>query len=386
VERMKKIIITAVVLFFVILGYRIILKVKYKPSPSLTEIQKQQGQPVEVKEIIPCDISSYIFISGIVGSEEESLLSSKTGGRILKIHKDIGDIVRKGEKLVSIDTSQLEIEKIKAHNNIKIVQNQINQIKNQLDNARKDLTRMRNLFREKVIAQKQLENYKLSFDTIKEQYETSFLQLQVAKENLRIIETNIKDTSVYAPFAGVIGERRAGVGEVIGSEEVIFSLYNIKKLNGQVSVPGGYIPLLRLGQKAEITIDAFPERPVTAKINKIGGASDPTTKLFKIHLVFESNPEFLKPGFFFKGKILTESKKNVLTVPIQALIQEGKEYFVFTVKDHTADKKPVSPGLRNEGVIEIVSGLDSGDKVVIFGKEKISSGSRVKVKEGDSDK
>ena len=376
---MRKIVITVVVLFFIILGYRIILKVKYKPPPSLTEIQKQQGQPVEAQEIRPCDISSYIVISGIVGSEEEALLSSKTGGRILKIYRDIGDIVRKEEKLVSIDTSQLEIEKIKAHNNIKIVQNQINQIKNKLDNAEKDLTRMRNLFKEGVIAQKQLENYKLSFDTIKEQHETSLLQLQVAKENLRIIETNIKDASVYAPFAGIIGERKAGVGEVIGSEKVILSIYNIKKLNGQVSVPGQYVPFLRLGQTAEITVDAFPERSITAKISKIGGASDPTTKLFKIHLVFESNPEFLKPGFFFKGKILTESKKNVLTVPVQALIQEGKEYFVFTVNDHTAEKKLVSPGLRNEGRVEIVSGLDSGDKVVIFGKEKISSGSRVKV-------
>ncbi len=297
---MKKILIILIILVLGIFAFRIVHKIITKTPLSIAQIQEKEGIPVEVIEIKLGTLLKFLDVTGRIGSEEEAYLSSKAGGRILKFYKDAGDTVKKDEKLVEIDTKSLEIQKTQAENQVKIAENGLNQVKAQFEDAKRDLERMRNLFKDSVISKKELERFELNFQTAKQQYEAALSQLDVAKDNLRIVDTNIRDHSIFAPFDGVVGIRRADVGEVVAPGQLILSLYNLEKLNAQVQVAENDVDSLEIGQDATITVDTSSGKELKGNITKISGAPDPNTRLFDVHIGLKTIPDNLKPGLFLQ--------------------------------------------------------------------------------------
>jgi len=381
---MKRLLLIILIIFaLAFFAFKIVHKFTAKAPPSITQIQEQEGIPVEVIEIMPDTLFKFLNVTGRVGSEEEAYLSSKAGGRILKIYKDAGDTVKKGEKIVEVDTTSLELQRTQAKNQVKIAENTLSQVKVQFEDAKRDLERMRNLFEDDVISPKELENFQLKFQTAKQQHESALSQLEIAEDSLRIVDANIYDHSIFAPFDGIVGIRRADIGEVVGPGQLIISLYNLEKLNAQVQVAENDISSLKIGQDVMITLDASTAKELTGKVTRISGAPDPNTSLFDVYIAFKTIPANLKPGLFLKGKILIGRKENVMTLPVRVLLKEGSGYFVFVVQDNKAVKKKVELGDRTEDKVEIISGIGVGMKVVSFGKENVKTGSFVKIIEGN---
>jgi len=376
---MKKLLWILAILLLLLIAFRVVTKVTKKPPLSLTQIQQQEGIPVEVMELKPGRITNSIEVTGMVASEEQTKLSSKIGGRILAINRDIGDAVQKGEKLVVMDTTSLELQRNQAQGQLEIAQNTLNQVKIQLEDARKNLNRMENLFKEGAISQRELETLQLRFHTAEEQYQSAASQVTMARDSLNLVETSIRDACIYAPFSGVIGNKIADVGEVVAPGQPVMTFYNTARLNAEVHVPEQYISMLRIGQEAEIILDAFPDAQFKGRIASIAGAPDPSNRLFNVHVNFLTRPAGLKPGLFLQGRIFTKTKENVLTVPGQAIFMEGNEDFIFIVNDGRAEKKKVVTGMTTDGSTEIVSGLSAGDRAVVFGKENLTPGCLVKV-------
>lgn len=376
---MKKIVIIIVIIFLSISVFLIIKNLTAKSPLSIAQIQEKEGIPVEVIEINPDTFSKFLNVTGRVGSEQEAYLSSKTGGRILKFYKDAGDSVKNGEEIVSIDTASLEIQKAQAENQVIIAENDLKQAQIQFGDAKKNFSRMSNLFEEGTISKKELEQFELNFQTAKQHLDSAFAYLKVAKDSLKTVETNIKDHSIFAPFDGIVGIRRADVGEIVNPGQSIISLYNPKKLNAQVKVAEKDIPNLKIGQQATITLDVSATEELGGEITRISGAPDANTRLFDVYIGFEEMSDKVIPGIFLQGKILIGTQKNVMTLPSSALIKEGVNYFVFVVENNHAVKKQVKLGDRSEDKFEIASGLNFGTQVITFGKENVREGSLVKI-------
>ncbi len=379
---MRKIIVIILILLLGVIALIIIQKFSAKPPLSIAQIQEQEGIPVEAIEIKPDTLLEFLNVTGKVGSEQEAYLSSKAGGRILKFHKDAGDVVRKGEKIVEIDTSSLEIQKTQAENQVKIADNNLNQSQARFEDSKRNLERMRNLFKDGTISKRELEQFELEFQTIYQQLESAFAQLEVAKDSLRIIEVNIQDHGIFAPFDGIVGVRRADIGEIVNPGQSIISLYNPQKLNAQVKVAEKDVQSLKIGQRATIKLDIPTIEEFKGRVERISGAPDANTRLFDVYIEFEILSDKLMPGIFLQSKILIGDKKNIITLPGNALIKEGMKYFVFVIENNRAVKKQIKLGDRSEDKFEIISGLDFGMKVVTFGKENVKEGSLVKIVEG----
>ena len=359
--------------------FRIVGKITSKPPLSIAQIQQEQGIPVEVLEVKPGILSRFINVTGFVGSEEEAFLSSKTGGRILKFYKDVGDIVRKGDKIVGVDTQTAELQRTQAENQVQVAKNNSMQAKAKFEDAKKNLERMKSLFEDRAVSKKELEDFELNFDTSKQQYEASVAQFGAAQDNLKIINTNIQEHAVFAPFDGILGVRKADIGEIVDPGEQVISIYNLDKLNAQVQVAESDIPDLEVGRYAVVTLDALPGKEIEGRVTKISGAPDPNTRLFEVHIGFDTIPAGIKPGLFLHGRILESSRKNIIVLPFQFLIKEDSKYFVFTVEDGKAVKTEVEIGERSGNDVEIVSGLNFGARVISFGKENVKDGSFVKI-------
>ncbi len=369
-----------VVLFLLTVAIRVYQKLHSQPPASLAQMQASQGVPVETTIVRRETLASKITVNGEVRSDEEASLSSKIGGRLITLTKQIGDSVLQGELLAKVDTSQLEVQRAQALNQVAMAERNLSQARLRLENARREWERRQRLFEEGVVARAQLERYELEYQTAREQEGVCQAALEAARDGLRLIETTIRDASLQAPFAGVIGERRAEVGEVVAAGQPIYTLYNIGSLIIRVQVPEKDVLLLRPGQEAEFFSPNLPEPVTRARVSRIAGAPDSKSKLYAVELKVLSRSAVLKPGLFLQGTITTGRKNGVLTVPVTAILQAGDTYSVYVVKDGKAVRRPVEVGETSGEQVEILTGLSPGEEVITLGKENVSSGTRVLVK------
>lgn len=376
---MKKIFFSVLFIFIVIFGLRLHQALTLKPHPGLGELQKKTGIPVDVFIVKPQHFSNEISVTGIIGSEEEANISAKIGGRVMSVNANAGMFVNRNQKLLVIDDSQLRIQKIQIQNQIMMVQANVDSIKIQIDDAEKDFKRMEELYKENVISQKQLEGYQLKLETLKKSYESAQKNLQVVMDNLQLINTQIEDCIVKAPFDGIIGNKRVEIGEIVGPGQVLMTIYNTDKLNAQMKVPEVYIPRIKKGQDAELEVDALGNQTIHGKVIKMSGAPDPKTRMFIVYISLPYKNSQLKPGMFVKARIITDRKNNVFIIPAQAVIEEAGKKFVFIVEDKQAKKVEVITGQNTNENIEILSGISTGNRIVISGKENLSSGTNVNI-------
>lgn len=376
---MKKISVLVVLALVVIIGFRLYQKFYQKAPPSLSQIQKQKGIPVDVLVVKKREISKEVIATGKIGSDEETYISSKVPGRVISVNVEEGMFIKKDQPLVIIDDSQLKIQKAQIQNQILMAQTSIESIKIQMDDAERDYKRMEELFKENVISKKQLELYQVKFETLKKNYESAQKNLQVVKDNLGLIEIQLNDCIVKAPFDGIIGNKMVDIGEIVGAGQVLMTVYNTKKLNAKLMVPEVYLPQLNKGQSVEIQIDAIGDKKIYGKISKISGAPDPKTRMFDVYCSLPYTIQSVKPGMFVNAKIMVEKKADVFVVPAQAVFEEGGKKYVYIVENDTAKKIEVLSGEITGETIEILSGLLEGQQLVTFGKENITSGDKVQV-------
>ena len=376
---MKKIVALVVIIFLVIFGFRLYKKITTKISPGLSEIQKQSGVPVEVSEVRYETFSEYIMLTGVIGSDEEAKISTKIPGRVTGVYADEGMIVAKGQSLITIDDLQLKIQKSQVQNQIVVAQSSIDSIRLQMDNAERDFKRMEQLFSDNAISQKQLENYQLKLDTLKKNYESAVKNLQIVKDNLKLIETQIDDCTIRAPFSGIIGSKNVEIGEIVAPGQVLMTLFNTNRLNAQIDVPENYLPEIRIGQDVIIIVDAMDGKELNGKIKKISGAPDPKTRMFTVYVSLPAVPTSTKPGMFIHGKIISKIKQNAIVIPQQAVFQENNKSFVYVVDSGKAKKIAVTTGDKTDDSIEIISGLNPGGKVITSNLENLSQGTMIKI-------
>jgi len=378
---MKKTIIMVLALAFIgLVIWRVYEKIHRQMPATLSQIQTSQGLPVETASVTRQTIIHTINVTGEVRCEQEALLSFKIGGRVTSLRKNTGDQVTRGELLAQLDTSQMQIQRSQALNQIAIAEKNLSQAQLRLENSRREWERRRRLFQEGVIASAQLERYELEYKTAVEQEAASRASLETVREGLKLIEENLQDACLFAPFSGLIGESRTELGEVVAPGQTIYTLYNTEKLIIRAQVPEKDVLQLKAGQKAEFFNPYLSEPVIRATVTRMAAAPDAKTKLYTVELTVLSRSMILKPGLFVQGTITTGRKSGVLTVPVQALLQAGDTYSVYVVREGKAERRNVLVGETSGQTVEILSGLSEGDQVITLGKENVSSGTRVKVK------
>jgi len=383
-EKMRKIIAIVIVVFILIFGFRLYKKITTKIPPGLSEIQKQAGVPVEVSEVKSETFTDYISLTGTIGSDEEAKISTKIPGRVTGVYAQEGMSVNKNQVLITIDDLQLKIQKSQIENQIIVAQSNIDTIKLQLDDAERDLRRMEQLFKENAISQKQLESYQLKLDTLKNNYQSAIKNLQIVKDNLKLIETQIDDCVIRAPFSGIIGIKNVEIGEIVAPGQVLMTLFNTGKLNVQIKTPENYLPEIKTGQDVIIEIDALEGKKINGKIKKISGSPDPKTRMFIVYASLPVIPKDARPGMFVNAKIVTRTKQNTIVIPQQAIFKENDKTFVYVVDSDKAKKVEVVTGEKTDDTVEIISGLKTGEKVIISNLENLSDGTMIKITEREN--
>ena len=192
------------------------------------------------------------------------------------------------------------------------------------------------------------------------------------------IIANLKDGEVIiAPFSGKVGKREITPGILGGENSIIATLDDIKILKVDVKLPEKYLSIVKKGLRVEATTGAFPGI-YKGTIENISSRIDPTTRSILVQAKIQNPQENLIPGILLNTKIIFNEKKS-LGVPEEALLIQGSDKYIFVIIDNTAQQKKVEIGRRNEGRVEIVSGLTEGETILAEGTNKIRNKGKVKI-------
>ena len=188
----------------------------------------------------------------------------------------------------------------------------------------------------------------------------------------------LKDNNnIIADFAGKLGKREIAQG-VLGSDSLIITLDDLKKIVIDIKIPESYVGILKPGLKAEITSSAFSGKIFKGNVSSISSRIDPSTRSILARISVNNKKFEIIPGQLMTVKIIYD-EINQIGVPESSVTIQGSTSFVYIVKDSTAEKRNIKIGNRNFGKISVESGLEEGDLVISEGVSKVRNKSKVKI-------
>ena len=181
---------------------------------------------------------------------------------------------------------------------------------------------------------------------------------------------------VIADYEGKLGKREIAQG-VLGSESLIVTLDDLKKIVIDIKVPENYVSILKKGLRVDVTSSAF-NKIFQGKIDTVSSRIDPSTRSILSRVLVDNSSFEIIPGQLMTVKVIYD-EINQIGVPESAVTIQGNTAFVYTVKDDTAEKKDIKIGKRNFGKVSVISGINEGDFVITEGVSKVRNNAKIKI-------
>ncbi len=187
-----------------------------------------------------------------------------------------------------------------------------------------------------------------------------------------------KKSPVYAPISGSIISTPLKNGTTVSTSTAIAIIGDITNLQVNADIPERYVAVLKTGLKADITVEAYPDTIFKATVTRVSPVVDSTSRTKEVILHFDQQDERINAGMFGKVKLYTEDYTGAVTMPSDSLVQNGDSYFAYVVnEDSTVSKREVTLGKSVDGVVQILTGVKAGEKVVVQGQTTLGDGSKI---------
>jgi len=347
--------------------------------------------------------------TGRIQPKTQIRISADVSAKIMALHVEEGDFVQQGDLLIELDRERFEASVESAEANVRSAQSNARLIEQNMRKAEKDYDRSRDLLARKLESQSALDTAEAAYQVEVARYASALDQVEQARATLKQARDDLSKTIIYAPMSGTISDLEKEQGEIaIGSafqEDLILIVADLTEMEAQVNVDENDIVGVQLGQSAEIRVDALFGESLTGKVYEISNTAntlDPGSQNqkteFEVKIAIEGEISKLRPGMTASADISTETKTDVVGVPIQSvavrtidqLTLEGEEIaeaekrftadadgfveIVFSLEDDgKVVARQVKTGIQSDDMIEIKSGIEAGQEVVTGSYRAIST-------------
>jgi len=352
-----------ILLFFLVLGAIIIFSLKSN-SKNVKEVYLEPLKKQNIMEIISA--------SGEIQPKVKVNVQSDVIGRIEKLYFKEGDFVKKGQKLVELEKEAYLFQRDQAKAAIASALANLKVAEAQLEEAEAQKKRISALLEENLIS-------KEIYDQTEANYKSALARVEASKEEIKRLEKylneaedKLRKTTILSPLDGKVVDLILKEGEVVisGTPNIpgstIAIIADLSQILAEVDVVESEIAKVSLGQKAKITVDAFPQKELEGVVEEIGESAFKKVDVnyFKVKIKITENFDELKPGMTSKAKIYVEEKKDVLAVPSQAIQDVKGEKFIFISENGKAKKVIVTTGIQDNINTEISCDIKEGSLVV----------------------
>lgn len=373
-----------------------------------------RGEEVEVQAAELRTISSRVKATGEITPEKKVEISAKVVGEIISLPVVEGQQVKAGQLLLEIERDLYESARNQARAALRQAEVSVRRQEVQLKDAERNLRRTRELIADGLVSQEALDAAEFAVETITVEIEAARHSVEQFRSALQRAEDDLARTTIHSPMDGTVIQLNAEQGETVvpGSTNlpgsVILTVADMSVLLAEVEVSEVDVVDVELEQEAEITVDALGDEPQTGRVVEIAtsGRQDPTlgTIDFAVKVEIENPDPRLRPAMTAKVDILTATRGDALTVPIQAVVKrrfddDGEEVkgseakgldevdVVYLINEEgEAEARRVATGISDELHVEITDGLAAGDEVIIGPYrtlKNLHAGDRVVAKEDD---
>jgi membrane fusion protein (multidrug efflux system) len=241
------------------------------------------------------------------------------------------------------------------------------------------------LIAEQFVSQQDLDTAQVTYDMAVAQLESLRAQVKQMEVALQQAETNLAYSYIRAPFAGYIAERNLDPGSYVTGTTAststmsrgILTLHEVDKVRILIEVVEKDVPLVTIGQKAEVRAEAYPDRVFMGEVTRVVQALNRNTRTMTVEVDLVNPEHLLKGGMFARVEVLVGLHKNAVQIPVDALTRLEDMQYVYVVKNGKAVQVPVEIGVRMDDQIEVTKGLDGTEQVIVSGKDLVSDGTPV---------
>lgn len=341
-----------------------------------------QVKEVDLEPLTRRSIQSSVLASGRLAHEDEVKLMTEEIGRVTQLHVAEGDRVKAGQLLLQIDdeTHRAAVEQNAAQ--VRLQEIAIERQRLRLENLRAQWQRQQRLFERGLVDEDSFELLSNELKLAEVDLESTREQLSQARAQLEQAEDRLRKTRVYSPIDGVVTSLDIKVGETAISSttnlpgSTLMTIANPDSIHTEVNVDEADIANVEVGQRANVYAIAYPDTPIEGVIESIAvSAKVPEGQQglsFAVKIALDPPDGVrLRPGMSCRAEIFTTTKKDVLAVPVQAILTEenrieGKTaHYVFVHRGGQARKIEVEVGLSDDAYQEITKGLADGDEVIV---------------------
>jgi membrane fusion protein, multidrug efflux system len=342
-------------------------------------IWKEHNLPQVVVEDIPIvrtaiigttpNAQGYTY-SGEVRGRYESQLAFQVSGKIITRNVQLGSTVNAGDVLMQIDAKDVA----QTVNNYSA---QVESAESRLELAESDLKRYRELLNCGAISQSQYDQYVNA-------YKVAAAGVRQAQAQYTQGSNQLDYTLLKADKPGVVSSISAEMGQVVSAGQTIVTVVQDGEREVEISVPENRIEELRNTTQLKVAFWALSNLTVDGRVREIAPMADQTTRTFKVRVSLVNLPPEIKLGMTAAVTVVGSNVQQTVNIPLAAIYQEaGNTPAVWVVKDDVLTLRPITVGSFGNGTIQVLSGLQQGDRIVTAGVHKLKEGQKVKVG-GDS--
>jgi len=348
--------------------------------------ETSQNRTVETEVIVPQLIAGAIHATGkiLVSEDRVANIGPVHEGRLVKLYAGQGSAVRKGQKLAdlqSADIDEAEGDYLKA---LADSENARRTSKAEVTLAQQTYDRTKMLFEKTIAPGKALQSAEHDLQVAQASAESSIASskaaLSAARHKLLILGLTEADMNALAskpdfaavftltsPIDGIVVERNATIGATVGSDANVFKIVDISSVWIDANVFEKDLARVKLGQPVNVSVTAFPGLVFTGKVILVSTVVDPETRSLKVRTEVPNRDGRLKPDMFANVEIITDVNRTAISIPLTALLNDDGKSIVFVAAGSGYERRTVTPGIQSDDRIEITSGLQAGDKVVVKG-------------------
>lgn len=324
------------------------------------------------------DAAASLVATGYVVAQRKAEVASKGTGRLVKLDFEEGDIVSSGEVIAVLDNQDIRA-------NLQVAKAQLEQAQVDSLNSGRAYRRYQGLSESGAVTTAELE-------LAESKYKASLAAVAGADAAVTTAEVNLENTYIRAPFAGTILTKNAEVGEIVApfassasSKGSVVTLADMNSLEVEADVSESNINRVQVGQPAEIILDAYPTVRYPAKVKKIVPTADRSRATVLTKVTFTQIDDKVLPemsarvNFFLDSAAVNTSNAKMLSIPRDAITNRDGQQIVFRIDGEIVTMVPVQTGRELGRMVEITSGLSSGDRVVLTPPGKLTTGQKIEI-------
>ena len=348
--KRKSILVSVIIVaVFGAMGWKLVSNKKTIDSRKVVkEITEKIGVSIAVAEIR--ETSNQLELVGTAEADKTVMVAAESAGKIVQINFNLGDYVSKGAVLAKVDDTNKRLAVENAQLNY--------------DKYKEDLERFQILRKSDAVSETQLRDMRLAF-------ENASIQLENAKKQL-------EETKITAPFSGIITSKKSELGAYVNAGTSIAGMADIAQLKVTLSVSESNVYELHKGQEVSIRADVYPDVVFKGNISSVSSQGNAHT--YPVEIVIPNNTKNpLKAGTYVKVNVDLKQSGKLLMIPRDAIVSSVKDPSVYVLEGENVKLTKITIGRDYESYLEVISGLNEGDKVVINGQINLTDGSRASI-------